>query len=288
TMYRDFMYLDTDRLQSIIAQLEKGVLEQVLEGKTKELQGKASIAARILASFLPIGLEGSATRKTEVQHSKVLHDYAFTVALEALDKNGLFFEITDTERSQLPQTNAAFVLVRRSASILDYGLLNHLAKNEAMLNAMFAPQQNALHQTASNLQPNRNSQRGRAVPNTATNQPSELGVIQRMWKLVEAVMGDSLQIRLKLSDELLLVGSLSRKFLREDTRDFIFKYGGSPQSGWSMLGQIAQVTEPADKLSAFTEFGAKLQTSPKSFTTTTDAINPIVELLNLLGLAHFW
>jgi hypothetical protein len=48
-----------------------------------------------------------------------------------------------------------------------------------------------------------------------------------------------------------------------------------------MLAQIAQVTEPADKLAAFTEFGAKLQASQKAFTTTTDAVNPIVELLNL-------
>ena len=43
-MYRDFLYLDTDRLQSIIAQLEKGVLEQILEGKTKTLEGKASVS----------------------------------------------------------------------------------------------------------------------------------------------------------------------------------------------------------------------------------------------------
>jgi hypothetical protein len=159
-MYRDFMYLDTDRIQSIIAQLEKGVLAHVLEGKTKELQGKASIAAGILASFLPVGIEGYATRKTEVQQSKVLHDYAFAVALEALDKNGLFFEITDPDRSQLPQTNTAFILVRGSASLLDYGLLKHLAENETMLNSLFTPQQNALQQTPSNLKPNQNSQRG--------------------------------------------------------------------------------------------------------------------------------
>jgi hypothetical protein len=161
------------------------------------------------------------------------------------------------------------------------GCLSYLAENETMLNKLFTPQQNALQQSASSLQPNQNNQRGRATPNSSKSQSSELGVVQKMWKLVEAVRGDSLQIRLKLSNEILFVGTLARKFLREDTRDFIFKYGGSPQSGWSMLAQIAQVTEPADKLAAFTEFGTKLQATQKAFTTTTDAVNPIVELLNL-------
>ena len=38
-MYRDFIYLDTDRLQSIIAPLQEGLLDQVIEGKIEEYSG---------------------------------------------------------------------------------------------------------------------------------------------------------------------------------------------------------------------------------------------------------
>ncbi|MCS7289963.1 MAG: hypothetical protein NZ699_12600 [Roseiflexus sp.] len=97
------MYLDIDRIQSIIAQLQKGVLERVLEGKSKELEGKAGIAA-ILSSFLPIQLEATVNRRTDIYSSKVLHDYAYTIALEALNREGLCVQLAGEERKQLPRT----------------------------------------------------------------------------------------------------------------------------------------------------------------------------------------
>lgn len=91
-MYRDFLYLDLERVQSIIAQLEKGVLEKVIEGKSAELEGKAGIAAGVLASFLPLSFDARYASKSNAQSSKILHNYSFNLALEALEQNGLILE----------------------------------------------------------------------------------------------------------------------------------------------------------------------------------------------------
>ena len=60
-----------------------------MEGKTSELHGKAGVAAGVLASFLPIELGGGFSRKHDIQSSKVLHDYAFNIAVDSLNENGL-------------------------------------------------------------------------------------------------------------------------------------------------------------------------------------------------------
>ena len=42
-MFRDFIYLDTERIQSIISQLQEGLLTQIMSGKTSELSGTAKL-----------------------------------------------------------------------------------------------------------------------------------------------------------------------------------------------------------------------------------------------------
>jgi len=263
-MYRDFVYMDMGRIQSIIAQLQQGVLEKVMEGKTSELHGKAGVAAGVLASFLPIELGGGLSRKRDVQSSKVLHDYAFNVALDSLNENGLCLEVEDWDRANIPLPDAAFILGRGSMSILDYSLLKSLAENESSLDKLFKtshrPKQQFRHQKSSQ----RSGQRRTSKP----------GVIRQMWTLVDALMGDSLQVRLKCSDDVVFAGPLSREFLRESTRDLIFKYGGKPQGGWTMLAQVSQVTEPSDKLRTLAKLMESLpnMTGQDRFSTTTDVI----------------
>jgi hypothetical protein len=76
-VYRDFIYLDTDRLQSIIAQLELGLLDQVVEGQTEEYSAGGRITANLLSM-----LSGSASagykNATDLKQNKVLHDYPLT------------------------------------------------------------------------------------------------------------------------------------------------------------------------------------------------------------------
>lgn len=265
-MFRDFVYLDTERVQSIIAQLEKGVLDKVMEGKGSELEGTAGAAAGVLASFLPIGLGGTISKKHDIQTSKVLHDYAFNVALEALKRDGLCLEVENWERKEMPLPDAAFILVRGSLSILDYGLLKALAENEKAINRLT---------TSNKPQPK---------PHTAQtkgNKP-QTEVFKQMWTLADAFMGDTVQVRLRFSADIIFAGPISREFLRENIRDLILKYGGEPRDGWTMLAQVAQVTSPSDQsnsLLGLNESMAKFD--PNNLRSLADFFNPLVEVLNM-------
>lgn len=272
-MYRDFVYLDIDRIQSIIAQLQKGVLEQVLEGKSKELEGKAGIAAGILSAFLPIQLEATVHRETDVYSSKILQDYAYTIALEALNREGLCVHLTGEKREQLPRTNGIFVLAQGSASILDYSLLKQLAENEQMLNKLSMT-------TTFQVPETQNPRKGRYTPQGYSHQRKDQSEMQKIWMFVGAIMGESVQLRFKHSDDVVFVGTLERSFLREKARDFIFKYGGIPRTGWTMLAQIGQITEPENKLGKLQQIVAKTSIQQSSSSTTTDIVNGLVEILN--------
>jgi hypothetical protein len=269
-MYRDFLYLDIERVQSIVAQLEKGLLEKVLEGRTGELEGKASVAAGVLASFLPFGIEGGIHRQHEVQATKVLHDYAFTVALDALNRESLYLEVGDDwNRENLLLPDGTFVLARGRLSIIDYGLLKGLADNASTLEVLFRSKQSSTYQKG---------QAGQKQKSTGKSTRA----LKDMWALVDAFMGDAIHIRLSCSDQLLLVGPVLREYLRERTRDLIFKYGGKPREGWSLLAQINQVTEPFNKLASLAQLTTNLSgPSDLGPLTLTDMLNPVIEVLNV-------
>ena len=90
--YRDFIYLDIDRLQSILAQLEQGLLTDLIAGRSKEVGGTANIAAGLLSQFLPLTVSAGGKISSDVRESKVLHDYAFTVALNRSETEACFWK----------------------------------------------------------------------------------------------------------------------------------------------------------------------------------------------------
>lgn len=273
-MYREFVYMDTDRIQSIIAQLTEGVLTQVITGKAQELTGTAGVAAGVLTRLLPINLEGSAAYKNNVQSSKILHDYAFNIALEALAKNDLLVEVQDWDRDEIPLPDSAFVLIRGSASILDYGILRNLAENEGFLDALLGMSQEP--------QPSADRQQHHSGK-TQKSKSKKPSVLQQIRQFIDVFMGDSLQVRMRHSEGLLFVGSLSREFFREETRHFIFKYGGKPQKGWVMLAQVSQVPEPGNKLDGLAmHFREGVTFSQSPFNTATDAFNVVLEAINAM------
>lgn len=138
-MFRDFIYLDINHVQSIIAQLQQGLLNEVLEGKTSQTSGKMQIATNLLTMLLPVNVSGSAehSRGSSLNESRVLHDYAFEVARLSLDEGGLLLERDDLDRDEVPESG--FVLIRGAAQILDYESLRRIAENIDRLDGFFYP-----------------------------------------------------------------------------------------------------------------------------------------------------
>lgn len=227
-MYREFIYLDTDRIQSILAQLNEGVLTELIENRGKNSQVKTSMAANVLAWFLPFGLEGTAGWQTSRQSNKVVHDYAFNLALKSLQENYMVLEVENWNRDEMPLPDNAFVLVRGEAIIIDYKMLRDLTQKEDAINAVAGT-----------------SEPEQAQRNQTTVQPAKakLSIYQQVERFIDAFMGDILLVRLVHASGLQFVGPLARRFLRENIRHLIFKRGSAPQWGWVMLAQVSQITE---------------------------------------------
>ena len=128
-MYRDFIYLDTDRIQSIISQLNEGLLTEIMSGKNTEMSAKVGF----LSQLIPVSASINAKRVSDIKENKVLHDYSFNLALESLKEESLLLDVNEFNREEFPVPDSAFISVSGTMKMLDYNTIRHLAENEKKL-----------------------------------------------------------------------------------------------------------------------------------------------------------
>lgn len=217
-MYRDFVYLDMNRVQSIIAQLEQGVLSQVMEGETEDIKGRAQIIVNLLAMLLPVRASGSVEYGSgaSISESKVLHDYAFEAARLALEDEGLLFEDV-LDRDEIPERG--FVLVRGSARISDYRTLEKIAANFDKIDKVLPSKK---------------------------KEPGKGKTMKEMATVIDTFFKDAIRVKITNTRGSAFVGPLDREHLREDIRDLIYKYGSAPEGEWVMLAAVSRIPRPED------------------------------------------
>lgn len=248
-MFRDFIYLDVDRVQSIIAQLEEGLLTDIITGKQREVSGKGDVAAGILSQFLPVSFSVQGKLASDIKQSKILHDYAYTVALKSLQDKRLLLEATDFDRRTFPVPESAFVKVNGSARIIDYQTLRHLATNKKTIDKML------------------NSRSPKAIQDIGT--------------FIDVFYGDVVQSTVENREGVRFVGVLNREHLREAIRDLIFKYGSHLQGDWTLLAQVTRIPEPEDVADGADSLASLTSNDPASkFSSISDAMATMVNELN--------
>jgi hypothetical protein len=219
-VFRDFIYLDINRVQSILAQLERGLLSELMEEKTNESKERATATVNLLAMLLPASISGTVEqgRGTSIGESRVLHDYAFEQARLALKDKGLLVEQDDLDWDDVPETG--FVLVRGSARISDYRTLEKIAANFDKVDKIFS--------TKTGKQPGMGKQ------------------MKEMSTVIDTFFKDTIRVNITNAQDCEFVGPLAREHLREDIRDLIYKYSSAPPGEWVMLANIARVPDPED------------------------------------------
>jgi len=222
-VFRDFIYLDIDRVQSILAQLRQGLLKELMEANTKDSKEKATAKVSLLAMLLPASISGSVEqgRGTSISESKVLHDYAFEEARLALEDAGLLVEDDHLDRHDIPETG--FVLVRGSARISDYKTLEKISANFDKVDRIFS--------TKTGKQPKKGK---------------ETKEVKEMNTVINTFFEDTIRVNITNARDCEFVGPLAREHLREDVRDLIYKYSSAPPGEWVMLANIARVPGPED------------------------------------------
>jgi hypothetical protein len=278
--YRDFIYLDIDRVQSILAQLEEGLLTDIIAGKEREVAGKGGAAAGILSQLLPIGISIQGRLATDIRQSKVLHDHAYTVALDSLQKRRLILDATEFDREQFPVPDSAFVMVTGSTEIVDFRSISKLAENESTLTRLFS---SATDETVRDVPQNLNRQQRRAAARQGMNpQPQSNAPFSQMKDFIDVFYGDMIQAIMETERGVRFVGILNRAHLREAIQDIIFKYGSRPQGDWTLLAQVTRIPTPEDDLNSMEARTALInQNSLEEATNPGEMMKQALSMLNI-------
>ncbi len=257
-MFRDFIYMDVNRVQSIIAQLQQGLLNEVLEGKTEQTSGKMRMATNLLAMLLPVSVSGSVEhgRGSSLSESRVLHDYAFEAARLSLQEGGLLLERDELDREGVPKDG--FVLVRGAAQILDYETLQRIAENLDRLDDFF---------NSDDTPAQRKKRRKENRPFTESS------------VLIETFFKDAIRVKVVNERGCSFVGPLDREHLREDVRGLIYKHGSTPKGEWTMLAEISRVPSP-DEDAEGSLAGLMERLSGEEETSVSNQIDQVVTMFN--------
>lgn len=222
-MYRDFIYMNINRIQSIIAQLQQGLLSEVLEGKTEQTTGRMQMAINLLTMMLPISGSGSVehSRGANFTESRVLHDYAFEAARQLLEEESLLLERDNLNWDEIPESG--FVLISGKMQILDYETLRRIAENFNRVDDFFN---------------SGDSQTQRKKRHKENEQFQESSV------LFEVFFRNAIRAEIVNEQGCSFIGPLDRAHLRENIEDLIYKYGSRPKGEWTMLAEVSRIPLP--------------------------------------------
>ncbi len=290
--FRDFLYLDSALVQSIIAQLDKGLVTEFLAGK--QIGGEVGLGLNLLRAILP-SVSGKAGAVGHWSQTKVLDDYAFEVAIEKL-KDAKLLGTAPASRLDASRLGK-FVLFQGKPRIYDYAMFRRLLREEVfadLFEGQLTQSQPTPYRTT--RQQRRQAERERlkqlhrlstAAPSTSRQQPQ--GIADVMKALLDVFYGDMVVVRLT-ADELTVEGPLRREFLREDIITLTYKYGSEPQGTWQLLGLVTKVPEKQegldDLLEGLDEESRQAATiAPGGFGALSDAFHVVLHLMGNLQMA---
>ena len=214
--YRDLIYFNADKVQSILAQLNKGLLESTTETKQNTHEGNLTVKTGKVLELLgfPINVDGGYknARTRGLQQEKSLHDFALTHLLETLPHT----DVTRLGRDSLNQSiDRTFVKVKGAFSIYDYKDFGQTLDNMDVIDKIFNG-------------------------STSTNENDDL---KDFAEFVKSAYVGLTTLEIKNSKEINFIGAIDPGHLRETTRNIIYRYGTSPKGEWEMLCQITKIPQ---------------------------------------------
>lgn len=245
--YRDIIYFDTNKVQSILAQLNKGLISSVLESTDSSHEGNGSIKTNKLVEVLlqlPVSAEGSYkyTRSKGLQEEKSLHDFALTELLNSLPLK----DVTALKRDAFnSNNNRTFIKVRGNFSLYDYDDLARTIERIDIIDSLISSG-------------NENS-----------------GELMKFADFIKTAYEGLTAIEINNSKDIKFLGAINTVFLRETMRNLMFKYGGSPKGKWEMICQITNIPRQSSGSieSSFSELGKGIDTDSIN---TAKSLNPFI------------
>lgn len=248
---RDFIYLDTERLKSIIAQIEQGLVNTSNQLKMDSQEGTASVEGSILGFLKGVG-GAKFIWQNQATETKTLHDNIYNKVEDALISSELLIRIPDkfeaediisTEfRNMLSDTS--FILARGRININDFTQMrlmlekfNDLGKFIAQCSVLNLPGDTPKHLKSQLL---------KKAQDEVTLDKNMLNGFKLIF---DTFYKDRVVIKMMPfieNADFRLVGNINKAFLRDDISSITYKYGTAPVSEWTIFAQIAAIP-PKDR-----------------------------------------
>ncbi|MBD1222370.1 hypothetical protein GLV94_02535 [Virgibacillus halodenitrificans] len=248
-LFRDFIYLDTERLKSIVAQLNQGLIENTSKTVTQTDGDKISGGIDFL-KMLKIGGESSFLWQDQATESHTLHDYLYNLAETSLEEKELLIKIPgDIEKEDLLNpseesrklTTTSFILVKGKSFINDFAYLSSILDNlDEILKSIITGEQSS----NKNFEKSSDKERNKIVKDRI----KEYNLPNDLKKAIQTFLDNFYKDRLVIKSvpffdkpNFRFVGTLNPINLRENIENIIFKYGTAPQEDWYMFAQVASI-----------------------------------------------
>lgn len=254
---RDFVYLDVDRLKSILAQVDEGYLVETATttGSAKTVEGGAEAQVPGLAK---IGGTGQYVWTNQASETRTLHDHIYNYVERRLaeEKRLLVLDealtaeawLSDERRKAIPDT--AFILITGAVLINDYRYLKDFLANFNKVAAAvgrFSAQQQI--QTSSEAKAKEALALASKQFQLSGQMVADLDLVLKTFvrhETIIKVMPFPDQPDARVVASLDVTGAL-----RTSLETLVFRFGSAPRKRWRLFGQIAAAPLSTDKPYAY-------------------------------------
>lgn len=262
---RRFIYLDTETLNSYLAQIYDGLIkEQSMEnesGKTKTKKNTASlgVGARIALKLFGKGVDAEASAQYEHMNelinqdmirdvqTKIMHDNAFEQVMKYLDENKLFASFSDDI--------GRFVKLKNDFYIFDIEFYKHLFDENGFVDLLMLIGEKAINNNVETqyAQLSRDSRRDKDVK-VKKEEVKQESINENEENFNSAkILIDMLATVIPYPQVLCIENYLvvlNDKYMRDDITTAAFKYGGKINVVGYVTNKVnAQADTPVSKLS---------------------------------------
>lgn len=290
TIYiRDFLYLDVERIKSIFAQLEEGLVtgRERVGGTAKEVTGKGGGG---IPTLLNLAAEGKFIWENEERETKTLHDYMYN-HVESKMRDSNLVNIIDSSivspdwptsgkrNSHINQ--GSFLLICGKITLDDYDHLKEILENFNEL-AKFI----ALSSASQSIKQLTKPQRKQVERELSEKKTLDDWLVNGLKKFFNTFYKERCMITIQPNDnvpEVYFTGHLIKACIRDGLESVIFRYGTSPQIQWNVFAQVAYIPSRSEsgQRNAFLQEGVQAQKTRSIDESIRDTFNALRDIEKL-------
>jgi hypothetical protein len=281
---KDFIYIDVPRMESFLAQLQRGLVKEIVESTS----GQKGIGAELGGGIplLQARLTGSSGITRAQETSKILHDYLYTMLEREIGDHVIetaqAFSLDDWQSGivhrQLGEKQTDFIRTKGRVRILDFASMGLQLETIARIMESFSRVQSASFKATQAMPGSVKSRQQRGQKPSKKKGDDEW---TQFIALIKEFYGDLIILKvypIPGNDVYCFVGTLDKSYLQEERAQMLFKFGTSPTVDWTVFAQVASVPRRIQQTQGL-QFPDLPRLSPDQFTDFSEMITSMIEII---------